>query len=142
VRWGNAAVGAMAEAGTHEAIGEVNNGGDLVRLNVKAAWDRSAGQSQFRYTAVRASTSKKTRAEPVAALYEQRRIHHVGVHTELEHQMCTWVPPEERDEEHDTTITYEDGFTGSPDRVDALVWLATSLLIDPPEKGRGGLSLG
>lgn len=141
VRWGRAAVGAMAEIGTREAIGEVNNGGDLVRLNVKAAWDRESGERAFKYTAVRASTSKKTRAEPIAGLYEQGRVHHVGSFPELEHQMCNWIPPEERDEEHDTTASVEDEFTASPDRVDALVWLVTSLLIDEQPSGRGGLSV-
>lgn len=138
VRWGQRGVACMRTWGSNEAIGEVNNGGDLVRLNIKAAWDRDTATRALKYTAVRASTSKKTRAEPVAALYEQGRVHHLGVHEELEHQMTTWVPPEERDEEHELV---EDGFTGSPDRVDALVWLVTALLIDPEPQRRGGLSV-
>ena len=57
-------------------------------------------------TQVRASRGKTARAEPVAALYEQGKIHHVGVFEDLETQMC-------------------EGTTKSPDRVDALVWAIT-----------------
>jgi len=147
VRWGRTVVEAMRAVGTREAIGEVNNGGDMVRLNVKSHWLDDDTTRPFKYTAVRASTSKKTRAEPVAGLYEQGRVHHVGAQMlELEHQMCSWVPPEDRDEEYDSRQELtEDGeavFEDSPDRVDALVWLVTSLLIDPGETRRGGLSLG
>jgi phage terminase large subunit-like protein len=133
-------VQAMHGVGTREVVGEVNNGGDLVRLNIKAQWgqDRDV-ERPLKYTAVRASVSKKARAEPVAALYEQGRVHHLGNDfTELEHQMMTWIPPEERDEEHEEI---EAGFTGSPDRVDALVWLITALLIDEEPQRRGGLSV-
>jgi phage terminase large subunit-like protein len=140
-------VEAMRAVDTREAIGEVNNGGDMVRLNVKSHWLDDDTTRPFKYTAVRASTSKKTRAEPVAGLYEQGRVHHVGSQmVTLEHQMCSWVPPEDRDEEYDSRQELtEDGeavFEDSPDRVDALVWLVTSLLIDPEETRRGGLSLG
>lgn len=137
VRWGRRTVEAMRALQTREVVGEVNNGGDLVRLNIAAQWDKTNDLS-LKYTAVRASTSKKTRAEPVAALYEQGRVHHLGTFPELEHQMMTWVPPEERDEEHDTV--QDDAFTGSPDRVDALVWLVTALLLQDDQR-RGGLSV-
>ena len=55
----------------------------------------------------------RVRAEPVSALYEQGRVHHVGEHAELEDQMCNFVP---------------DVSDGSPDRVDALVWGVTDLM--------------
>ena len=55
------------------------------------------------------------RAEPISALYEQKRVHHVGLFAELEAQMCSFVP---------------DNFDGSPDRVDALVWALTELMVD------------
>jgi phage terminase large subunit-like protein len=60
---------------------------------------------------VSASTGKKTRAEPVAALYEQRKVRHLGVFPELEEQQTTWTPEEK-----------------SPDRMDALVWAITELM--------------
>jgi len=56
---------------------------------------------------VNASVSKRLRAEPVAALYEQGRVHHVGMFQKLEDQMVTWTPYDRK---------------GSPDRIDALVW--------------------
>lgn len=92
----------------HEAnaiIAEVNNGGDLVRSVILNS-DRGV-----RYEAVRATRGKYTRAEPVAQLYEQGRVHHVGVLTDLEDQLCTWVPGER-----------------SPDRLDALVWLISRIM--------------
>jgi phage terminase large subunit-like protein len=70
---------------------------------------RSTRSVAFRQ--VRATRGKHTRAEPVSALYEQRRVHHVGMFAELEDQMCTWVPGED-----------------SPDRMDALVWAMTDLM--------------
>ena len=71
------------------------------------------------YSAVRASRGKVVRAEPVAALYEQRRIHHVGAFPTLEDQMCAFAP------DFDRTSA---GF--SPDRVDALVWAFADLLVE------------
>ena len=71
------------------------------------------------YRQVRATRGKIVRAEPISALYEQDRVHHIGVFPELESQMCT--------------------FTGdtqsSPDRLDALVWGLTEL-----SKSRGEVS--
>ncbi len=86
---------------------EVNNGGDLVAANLRAH-----GFSG-RIAEVRASRGKMTRAEPVSALYEQGKIHHVGVFSGLESQMTTWDATSEE----------------SPDRVDALVWLFTGLML-------------
>jgi len=63
---------------------------------------------------VHASRGKQIRAEPVAALYEQGRVHHVGGFAELETQMTTWSPPDDRH---------------SPDRVDALVWGLSELML-------------
>jgi phage terminase large subunit-like protein len=57
-----------------------------------------------------ASKSKKVRAEPISALYQQDRVHHVGLFPELEDQLCTWIQGEK-----------------SPDRLDALVWAISEL---------------
>ncbi len=60
------------------------------------------------------------RAEPVAALYEQGRVHHVGALARLEDQMCSF------------TTDFDRSRAGySPDRVDALVWALTDLLVEP-----------
>jgi phage terminase large subunit-like protein len=63
---------------------------------------------------VHASRGKVLRAEPVVALYEQRRVHHVGVLPALEDQQCQWEPA---------------GGGPSPDRVDAAVWAVTELML-------------
>lgn len=91
-------------------IGEVNNGGDWIESVIRA----HADDGRVAYKAIRASRGKATRAEPVAAIYEQKRVHHVGIHGELEDQMCTWEP---------------DAGMPSPDRLDALVWGLTELMI-------------
>ena len=83
----------------------MNNGGDLVEVNI-----RTVGPN-VSYKAVHASRGKQIRAEPVAALYEQGKVHHVGCFPLLEDQMCEWVPGEK-----------------SPDRMDALVWAITELM--------------
>jgi phage terminase large subunit-like protein len=115
--WAAAAVMAFDRWGADRIVAEVNQGGDMVEHTIRtAAQDlhqrgkRGTGYVSFRQ--VRASRGKFTRAEPVSALYEQGRMHHVGMLAELEDQMCTWLPGEE-----------------SPDRMDALVWGATELMM-------------
>lgn len=71
------------------------------------------------YRAVHASRGKIVRAEPVAALYEQGRIHHVGMHAALEDELCTFTPTEPK----------------SPGRLDALVWAFTDLMVGAPYMG-------
>jgi len=88
-------------------VAEINQGGDLVHSLLRTI-DGSIG-----FRAVRASRGKHTRAEPIAALYEQNRVKHVGATMpDLEDQMCSFTP----------------NTTESPDRVDALVWALTDLL--------------
>lgn len=145
VAWGRAAVRTARAYNARIIFGEVNNGGDLVRLNIMAAWNATADDTRRppRYEAVHASRGKKMRAEPVATLYDQGRVHHVGSLVELEHQMCTWVPPQKNDDDEyepgELNDLGEDAFTGSPDRVDALVWLVTGLILDDRRPKRGGL---
>lgn len=93
-------------------VAEVNNGGDLVEANLRAAGFRG------RVKKVHASRGKQTRAEPIAALYEQNKIHHVGVFADLETQLTTWSPATD----------------DSPDRLDALVWVLTELMLKPDQK--------
>jgi len=94
---------------THNAdcvVGEVNNGGDYIGSLLRTV------DPNVPYRAVRASRGKVIRAEPVAALYSQHRVHHVGSFPELEDQLCTW-----------TAVSG----TKSPDRLDALVWAVVEL---------------
>ena len=66
------------------------------------------------FKSVHASRGKVVRAEPIAALYEQRKVHHVGPFGTLEDQMCSFTSDFDR-----ARMGY------SPDRVDALVWALT-----------------
>jgi phage terminase large subunit-like protein len=87
-------------------VAEVNNGGDLV---IHLLQQVKPGIPTKKVTATR---GKQLRAEPIAALYEQGRVHHIGYYTELEDEMCEFEP----------------GITkNSPDRMDALVWALTEL---------------
>lgn len=108
--WGKVAAAAYFARRADRVVGEVNNGGDLVEANLRAVAPNIA------FRAVRASRGKAVRAEPVAALYEQGRVHHVGYFQKLEAQMCSFVPG---------IVARE-----SPDRMDALVWAVTELVLD------------
>lgn len=87
-------------------IGEINNGGDLVESLIRSV------MPNVKYEKVRASRGKIPRAEPIAALYEQGRVSHLGTLALLEDQLCDYDPINS-----DT----------SPDRLDALVWALTFL---------------
>ncbi len=87
-------------------VAEVNQGGDMVRAVIAQV------NPDVPITTVHASRGKRARAEPVAALYEQGRVCHVGVFRDLEDEMCSVI-----------------GEGGSPDRLDALVWAVTELLL-------------
>jgi phage terminase large subunit-like protein len=119
-QWASEAVNAYRAHNADRLVGEVNNGGDLVETAIRTV-DRDVS-----YRAVRASRGKHTRAEPIAALYEQGRVHHVGALPKLEDQMCQWDPtaPVRRAKASD------DGESTSPDRIDALVWALTELMLE------------
>lgn len=102
--WARTVVSAYREWQCDRVVAEVNQGGDMVESVLRTV------DASIAYEAVRATRGKYTRAEPVAALYEQGKIHHAQIFTELEQQMTTYVP----------------GDT-SPDRLDALVWGITAL---------------
>lgn len=118
--WGRAAVLLHDELEAAFVVAEANQGGEMVEFVVKAAAAALHREGKRKSATivvklVHASKGKRPRAEPVAQLYEQARIHHVGTLSALEDQMTTW----------DASSTAE-----SPDRVDALVWLWTELLVD------------
>tara|TARA_R100001463_G_scaffold55856_3_gene107669 strand:- start:3365 stop:4492 length:1128 start_codon:yes stop_codon:yes gene_type:complete len=104
--WVKKAISLYKQYECDRIVAEVNNGGDLIERLL-----RTQNQS-IPYTSVRASRGKIVRAEPISALYEQNRVHHVGVFKDLEEQMCQFTG---------NGVQYHD------DRVDALVWAITSL---------------
>lgn len=99
--WAQLVVGAYATHQADRIVAEINNGGDLVEAILRTK------NLEVAYKGVHASRGKLTRAEPIAALYEQHRVHHVGGFPILEDQMCDYVPLSGK---------------RSPDRMDALVW--------------------
>lgn len=101
-------------------VGEVNNGGkwigQVVTLTAEKMFREGLRTSpNINYREVHASRGKATRAEPVSGIYEQGRVHHVGAFAELEDQLCGWEP---------------NSGMPSPDRLDAVVWLFTELMVD------------
>ena len=117
------ALAAGAAYRTHRAdrvIGETNQGGTLVLENLMANSETQA----LPFSGVHVHEGKRLRAEPVGALYEQVKIHHVGTFATLEDQMTNWDPAAASD---------------SPDRLDALVQALTELLVEPaPASFEGG----
>jgi phage terminase large subunit-like protein len=115
--WARAALAAMDRHGADRLVVEVNQGGDMVQSVIRGI-DPLVAIRQ-----VRATKGKMLRAEPVASLYEQGRVSHVGGLARLEEQMCRM------------TVTGYQG-QGSPDRLDALVWALTELIVQPSESFR------
>lgn len=102
--WAKEAVAAYSKFRADRIVAEVNNGGEMVEATIRQV------DANVPYRAVHASRGKAVRAEPVAALYEQGRGHHVGCFGKLEDEMCQWEPG-----------------MASPNRMDALVWAITEL---------------
>ena len=109
--WASKAVALYHSLNSDRIIAEVNNGGDLVETVIRVI------DPDVSYKSVHASRGKLTSAEPISALYDQRRVHHVGAFPELEDQMTSYVPGEK-----------------SPDRMDALVWALTELMLKSKRK--------
>ena len=105
--WARRAVAAYHEFKADRIVAESNQGGEMVGLTIKTV------DNTVPVTLIHASRGKKARAEPIAALYEQGKVFHAGVFTDLEDQLCSWTP--------------EDG--ESPDRLDALVWALSSVML-------------
>lgn len=113
--WARASIDAMRRHGAQRLVAEVNQGGDMVGAVLRQI------DPLVPYRPLRAGVGKVLRAEPVAALYEQGRVHHVRGLDRLEDQMCRMA-----------LHGYEG--PGSPDRVDALVWALTELMIGPAQR--------
>lgn len=122
--WARAAIDAYDRHHADRIIAETNNGGEMVEYVLRAV--PREGKLPVAYTSVTATQGKQTRAEPISALYEQGRVHHVGTFPLLEDQMCSWTPGEK-----------------SPDRMDALVWGLTHLMAtDNPWAALAGQRVG
>lgn len=102
--WARAGVTAYHKYGADSLIAEDNNGGEMVSVTIGTI----PGAPPVRR--IHASRGKHTRAQPIAMLYEQGKVHHVGTFPTLEDELCSWTPGD-----------------ASPNRLDALVWAITEL---------------
>ncbi|HRP12208.1 MAG TPA: terminase family protein [Terricaulis sp.] len=109
--WAARAAALARSLKAHAIVAEGNNGGEMVRAVLKAA------APDIPVRLVRASEGKRARAEPIAAYYAQGRVTHAGAFAALEDEMCAFGG---------------EGFSASPDRLDALVWALTDLLVAAP----------
>lgn len=108
--WGRRVVEGYRQFEADRVVAESNYGGGMVGAVIRAV------DKKVSYKDVKASRGKVVRAEPIAALYEQGKVHHVGAFPELEDQLCAF-----------TNTGYVGN--GSPDRADALVWALTELML-------------
>ena len=115
--WAAKAIAAYHQHNADRIIAEVNQGGAMVESTIRVI------DPKVPFKGVHASRGKVTRAEPVAALYEQKRIHHVGSFSELEDQLCSFTSDFDRSRA---------GY--SPDRLDALCWALTELMLGKTQR--------
>jgi phage terminase large subunit-like protein len=111
--WATAAITAYYRAQANKIIAEKNNGGEMVSTVIYQI------DPDVPVDLVWASRGKATRAEPVSAIYEKHRAHHVGNFEKLEDELCLWTPGDD-----------------SPNRLDALVWAVTDLVIEQAQRRR------
>ncbi len=117
--WASKALEAYGRHKADRIVAEVNQGGDMIEHTLRTY------EPNVSYKAVHASRGKIARAEPIAALDCQGRIHHAGIFGALEDQMCRFV-----------TSGKDSPARSSPDRVDARVWAMTELMLNKP-RGEG-----
>lgn len=109
-QWATEAIAEYYKNNADRIVAEINQGGNMVEYVIRSIDDLVA------YKGVHASKGKYTRAEPISALYEQNRVKHVGSFAKLEDELCEW----------------EQG-DASPNRLDALVWALTELMLGGSE---------
>lgn len=112
-QWAARAISLYDHLECDRIIAEANNGGDLVESVLRTV------RRNIPYEKVHASRGKVVRAEPIAALFEQSRVHMVGGFRELEDELVNFVPG---------------ALTKSPNRADAMVWALSYLMVKPPPK--------
>ena len=112
--WARAAISAYSIHKANSLTPEVNNGGEMVTYTIRTI------DKNVPIHPVHATRGKYTRAEPISSLYQQGKVHHVGSFAELEDQMCNWLPGDK-----------------SPDRLDALVWALSDLMLEYGEDATG-----
>lgn len=114
--WGHEAVRAFDDFEADRIVAERNFGGDMVESNIRVA----AGDRHIPVTLVTAARGKAIRAEPVASLFQDGLVSIVGTFPELETELTSWAPGDKR----------------SPNRLDAMVWAFTELMLQERRKVR------
>jgi phage terminase large subunit-like protein len=110
--WAQRAIALYQRHAADRIVAEINNGGEMVASTIRMI------NPNVSFKAVHATRGKVIRAEPCSALYEQSRVHHVGTFARLEDQLCSF------------TSDFNRGAAGySPDRLDALVWALSELMV-------------
>ncbi len=117
-RWARIVIAAAQVWRADWVVCEVNNGGDLFEEVIMA--NLEPGDERPNFSVVNASKGKFVRAEPIVGLYQAHAVWHCGVHTELEREMTTWVPPN----------GLNGGSSWSPNRLDAMVWAVWKLMVE------------
>lgn len=121
-QWGSEVVTTYNLTKADRVVGEANFGGEMVEHTIRTA----EGGKNLPCRMVHASRGKAVRAEPIVGLYKNHaglhRVHHVGYLPELESEMCNWVPGQS---------------SWSPNRIDALVWILTDLMLGQQGWARG-----
>lgn len=107
-QWATKAIEAFRRHKADRIVAETNFGAAMVENTLRTVWPGVP------FRGVRASRGKAIRAEPIVALFEQGKAHVVGQQPQLEDQMCSWEPLTSRE---------------SPDRIDAMVWALTELML-------------
>jgi Terminase RNaseH-like domain len=107
IEWARRAISLYRQWGADRIVAEANQGGQMVETTVRTV------DANVSFKAVHASRGKITRAEPISALFEQKRAHLVGSFPELEDELCTFAP----------------GSSASPDRLDAMTWGLSDLVL-------------
>jgi phage terminase large subunit-like protein len=111
--WANQAVALYNRLRANLLVAEDNQGGEMVSLTI--ATIPGAPKVEL----IHATTGKQARAEPIAAMYEQKKIHHVGSFPQLEDELCNWEP---------------NSGMPSPNRLDAMVYVFSKLMLQPEAK--------
>ncbi len=114
-KWGGQAIAAYNKTRADLIVGEKNYGGEMVENTIRTV----PGGRNVPFKPVSATRGKEVRAQPVASLYEQGRVHHIGIFAELEDEMVEWMPNK--------------GMR-SPNRLDGAVWSITELMREEDEE--------
>lgn len=127
--WAEKVFEAVERWGVSKIVPETNRGGDLVETTLRY-YAQVHNKRLPEIAPINSQEGKVGRAEPISALYDQGRVHHVGTHAELEDEQCNWQPfpgEDEQDDDSEVSDRTRRRRKRSPNRVDALVFACADL---------------